>query len=503
MSLSQPVAGRSRNTEAARVFFPIPVDFDTQRESSAHPPTSPYSWKFALQLRIWSRTEGPKGSAARSVLSVLLWNSDEQGRTWLAIHAIMEHAGIGNERTVRKALDVLAKDGWVVIGRHTWATLTAEQIATGHKVPRRGDVGQAPNLYTVLSSPRQPSRPELPTRPNLLAPKETPVEQTHQQICLGGHQQICLGEPPADLPPDPYHLGSVSRMESGEGATRAPSTHLSSNAQGSKEDWGWLEAWNVLVDTHAEKTAKVYGVSPLRPDLKRDDRKAVAECLDGVAVELAATLRGRGIERELVQVRHDLASRVMALYFKRDNEHLRRVKHALRDLPREFHARIIEAKQAILRESYDAANVPRRTATLEAPAQGVKAEKAEQKTKSESAEKPLPVDVTRVHAGQVLEMLASASPKDDALVQRSRASELAPSKAVPVRPVAEPEQVQRPQAAADLAHGSQSMQRSMGRVGAPRWGDLAPVPTKLRRVSRLQVSEPEEAVESPEPHRRE
>ncbi len=52
--------------------------------------------------------------------------------------------------------------------------------------------------------------------------------------------------------------------------------------------------------------------------------------------------------------------RVMQLYFKRDNEHLRRVKHALRDLRREFHARITEAVQLMLRESQDTTK-PRQT----------------------------------------------------------------------------------------------------------------------------------------------
>jgi hypothetical protein len=36
------------------------------------------------------------------------------------------------------------------------------------------------------------------------------------------------------------------------------------------------------------------------------------------------------------------------------------------------------------------------------------------------------------------------------------------------------------------AKASQTVQRSIGRPGAPRWGALAPTPAKVRRVSRLQ-----------------
>lgn len=481
MNVSQPVAGRSRNVESARSFFPVPANSASSDESSAHLPTSAHGWKWTLHLRTWS-TEGPKGNAARSVLTVLLWNSDGTGRTWLGIPAIMSKSGIGNERTVRKALEVLTSGGWLQLTPQTWSSLSAEQLAVGRQAPRRGDVGQAPNLYTVLAGP-QTSTPKASTRPGLTRTTGNPAEQTPRQICRGGQEQIYRGGPGANLPPDPNPSGSES-LKVSEGATSAPSTHHFFQAQETKGDWGWLDAWNVLVQQHAEKTSAVYGVAPLPPDLKREDRRAVAECLDGTAAELAATLRARGMARELVQVRHELAARVVALYFKRDNEHLRRVKHALRDLPREFHARIIEAKQAILRESHDA-KVPRRTPELEQPARDVKAETAAKLTKSESAEKPsaesMPSNTAR-EARKLMEALGGAPSQ----------------KEPPTRPAA-PLHVEP--AAQDVADTALAVPRLVGRAGAPRWGALAPTPTKLRRVSRLQPSE--EAVESLEPHPRE
>jgi len=504
MNVSQPVAGRSRNVEAARAFLPAPVISATADASSPHPPTL-HGWKFALLLRIWSG-EGPKGNAARSVLTVLLWNSDGTGRTWLGIPAIMEKSGLGNERTVRRALEVLTNGGWLKLTPQTWSSLTAEQLAVGRKAPRRGDVGQAPNLYTVLASPSQTVTPEALTRPGLTRTTGSPVDETPRQICRGGQGQIGRGEPGADLPPDPNHLGSVSRMESAEGTLRAPNTHDFSKALEGKGDWDWLDAWNLLVHAHAEKTKAVYGVAPLPPDLKRDARQAVAECLDGTTVELAAKLRARGIEREFAQVRQDLAGRVMALYFKRDVEHLRRVKHALRDLPREFHARITEAMQAILQESHDA-KVPRRmpelVPELEQPAQGAKAETAAKLTKSDAAEKPLPESMpvtTAREARRLMEVLNSVPSREEPS-KSSKADHAPPSQ--PTRPTLPEWLVAAQEPAQDLPNASQAVQRSMGRVGAPRWGALPPAPTKIRRVSRLQLPEPDGATESTEPHPRE
>ena len=509
MNVTHSAAGRSRNVDSARAFFSVPANLDITGEPT--PSASVPGWKWSLHLRIWTG-EGPKGSAARSVLGVLLWNSDGQGRTWLGIPAITSKAGLGNERTARKALERLTAGGWITQTPQTWSSLTAEQLAVGRKVPRRGDVGQAPNLYTVLASPSRKVTPGLPTRPDFTRTTGSPVEETQGQICRGGREQIDQGEPVANLPPDPYPVGSISRMESEEGASPAPNTHLFSQAQGSQEGGAWLVAWNVLVHAHAEKTKTVYDVAPLPPDLKRDARQAVAECLDGTALDLAAKLRERGMERELVQVRQDLAARVMTLYFKRDNEHLRRVKHALRDLPREFHARIIEAKQLILRESHDEAKSLRQTVVLELEQTArPKVEKAAEVAKIEATEKPIPEAMpanTAREARRIIEALSATPSREEPSKPRKAEPTPRPTKAkLAEGHVAEgkPEQArtepQRP--GNDRATASQTVQRSIGRPGAPRWGALGPTPAKVRRVSRLQVAEVEDATENAEPHPRE
>jgi hypothetical protein len=267
-----------------------------------------------------------------------------------------------------------------------------------------------------------------------------------------------------------------------------------------------------LVHAHAEKTKAVYGVWPLPPDLKTDLKQAVAKSLDETAADLAAKLRERGMERELEQVRQDLAGRVMALYFKRDNKHLRGVKHALRDLPREFDARIIEARQAILLESYDAQS-PRQTPEpvleLKPPAQGPKAEKAAEVTKVEAVEKPMPVQAMREFSRRAIELVeANSSKAEPPAVARPVVEEPSPTRTKPVLPDWFIEDLERSrqkaqEPAQNLPDEPRTLQRSIGRPGAPRWGALAPTPTKIRRVSRLQSAEPEDATENVEPHPRE
>jgi nucleotide-binding universal stress UspA family protein len=218
------------------------------------------------------------------------------------------------------------------------------------------------------------------------------------------------------------------------------------------------------------------------------------------------------VERELEQVRQDLAGRVITLYFKHDSKHLQRVKHALRDLPREFDARLIDARQAILLESYDAQS-PRRTLEpvleLKPPAQGPKAEKAAEVVKSDAAEKLMPVEVTRELSRRAIELVeANSSKVEPPAVARPVVEEPSPTRTKPVLPdwfiedlEKSRQKAQRP--AQEHADEPRTVQRSIGRPGAPRWGALAPTPTKIRRVSRLQPSEPEDATENVEPHPRE
>lgn len=513
MNVTQPVAGRSRDVDAARAFFPVPVDIGTFDESSPTSSTSTYGWKFALQLRIWSG-DGPKGNAARSVLTALIWSSDRTGVTWLGIRAIMKKSGLGNERTVRKAIRELAHAGWLRLTPQTWSSLTEEQRAAGRTAPRRGDVGQAPNLYMVLAGPCQMATPEVPIRPGLASTTVFPVDETPRQICREGQEQIDQGRPGANLPLDPDPLGSESMKKSEENEREALGTHDFSKAQEGKGDWGWLESWQIVVQAHVAKTTSAYGLAPMEPDMKRGDRKALADCLDGASAEVTAKLRSRGIERELVEVRRELAERAMARYFRNDTPHLRKTKHALRDLPREWHARITDAMQAILRESYDKQPVRRPVVleheqTVERP----RVEKPADFASSAPTVKPMRLEETTAWAQNVQKLLEAQAPKD---VHRPKFAEPAapPStpRAKPVLPdwlVAEMEQehtrkqaqnspkTPEPSKSQDHPDESETIERTIGRPGAPRWGTLGPLPMRIRRVSRHQPEGTGEGCEPP------
>ncbi|HRI69654.1 MAG TPA: hypothetical protein PK156_35740 [Polyangium sp.] len=308
-----------------------------------------------------------------------------------------------------------------------------------------------------------------------------------------------------------------------------------------------LLSWDVLVEAHIEKTKTVYGLPPLPPDLKHADRKALAALLDGAAAEVHAQLHERtGLTHDIAEVRSDLAKRVMHLYFKNDNPHLRRVKHALRDLPREFHARLIEARQALLRESHDAAP-PRRVQleqpivhvdSVDKPVEETKQEQLEQpKESSTSTHKPAsmegvasadkPVNVapsktsepasppppnppstsvnTAREARKLLEALSVPSPQQE-LFKRPSAEVPKPTPLKrPVLPEWMQAELEQARASADKPAPArksfeqkpledkpssapprgQQVERPLGRSGAPRWGAVGPRPAKVRRAPKL------------------
>lgn len=531
MNISQDAASRSRSVDSC-AFSRKRVSHTTTNEGN--PPS--HSWIFALRRSVLSgKTE--LGSSAKLVLVTLLEHVDADGRTWVGIETLASDASIGSTQTVRSALQELAKRGWLQIVRQTWASLTSEQMAAGRKAPRRGDAGQAPNLYIVLDGCGNPASGHAgPGLARALASK-TPLDDP-PQILEGGPYQKQQGGPLPNLIGDQDPSDTGSKNGSVERPRRIdPRTHISSRSR--KTGGENLIGWDVLVEAHAEKTKAVYTLPPLPPDVKRDQRKALAEALEGAAVDVRAQLRSRtGVEHELDDVRRELAVRVMNLYFKRDNEHLRRVKHALRDLPREFHARLTEAMQTLLRESHDAAR-PRR-AHVQEPLERVDSvdkpvEIEPQKQPNPpipSADKPVEVGAsnelkrtasppqttsspsldTAREARRLLEMLNAPSPQQELFRPSSNVAQ-APTKqaksasaeheqapvqtSVPqdkpaqdkLAPERSSEKYFEPQQFEDKPSSPATrIERPLGRGGAPRWGSIVPrpttvaTPTKERRV---------------------
>ncbi|TKC94595.1 hypothetical protein [Polyangium fumosum] len=335
-------------------------------------------------------------------------------------------------------------------------------------------------------------------------------------------------------------MESGSRTES-DGREARPQQNTHGSKELRREERGWVEAWEVLVTAHAKQTKHVYGLPPLPPDLKREQREAMAECLDGAAVEISAKLHARGVKRDRVEVRHELAARVMKLYFKRKTPHLMQVRHALRDLPRELHARTTEAMAALLRESHDAAE-PRRSRpepaapeaqveqaraaamveqlcmTFAPPGQQRRIDREELDAEfgfaplkdagNPTQDEPEPVPVEPEQPQIVAETSAPPPPRE---VLREAGPQAAPCGPPPefrgwsphrpatprvtaaleqLRAALGPGLVPEPEAQAD-AEALAVAQRPLGRAGAPRWGAVGPRPAKVRRVL-PQLEEPEE-----------
>jgi len=517
MNISHAAASRTRSVESG-AFFPERVSHTTTNDPRLPSSPSPNGWKFSLVDRVWE-DGGPASVQARAVLAVLIRCADQDGQAWPGIRTLMRKTQIKTERTLQKALDELVRGKWLRIVRQTWASLTDVQTTAGKIAPRRGDIGQATNLYLVLDGRGRPAAPQALLGPGLARTSNGPStdEATLPQNDRGGLPQNDRGGPPANLHPDPDHNGSIPEEESAEpvASVPAPDTHISSEIR--KKSGVNLEAWDVLVEAHVEKTTAVYSLPPLRPDLRREQREDLATALDGAAAEVRAKLHARtGVEQAFVDVRRDLANRLIHLYFKNDSAHLRRVKHALRDLPREFHARLTEAMNAALRESIDA-TPPRRALVVPASDPVVHTDKPveiEPKTKPEStttrvesADKPTEValpkppervvhaDVARGARG-LLEALKASTPETKkpeepaktafVKLEEAQVSEDKPPKGAGEqdKPESMPSRTFEQQLSEDKPESTSRQERPLGRSGAPRWGAIGPRPTKGSSVQK-------------------
>ncbi|MDC3988691.1 helix-turn-helix domain-containing protein [Polyangium jinanense] len=508
------------------------------------------------------------------MLAQLVRHSDASGRCWMSARTIAAKVGVYNTRTVRAAVDELVKSGWLDATPMTWAQLAAEQRAAGRPVPRRGDVGQAPNLYTVRDGRGGPVTSEGRTPPTTTGPgivRIAPVAQgsTRTDVHMDIRTQAMVplaradepleraastsprkvpeggqgpksprdqgpkspGGPRAEEPHDLDPVESMSRMESGGREARPwQSTHGSKEVRG--EDRGWVKTWEVLATAHAEQTKHVYGLPPLPPDLKREQREAMAECLDGAAVEVCAKLRARGLERDRTELCRELAAQVMKLYFKRKTSHLVQTSHALRDLPRELHARMTEAMAALLRKSHDAtqprrprpeptapkapveqaraaATVTQLCMAFAPPGQQRRVDRHEleaglglaplEDAGSPTQDEPEPVPVEPEQPQIVASPPAPPPPLE---APREAGPQAAPCGPPPefrgwsphrsasprvtaaleqLRAALGPELVPEPEVPAE-AEALAVTQRPLGRAGAPRWGAVGPRPAKVRHA---------------------
>lgn len=466
---------------------------------------------------------------------------------WPGVKSLLRRAKIKTERTLQKALGELVRGGWLRIVSQTWASLTKIQTAAGRRAPRRGDIGQATNLYIVLDGPLKNDAPEAQSRPGLArtstrATRTDVSTETPLQISGGGPLQNDQGGPPANLHPDLDLEESLSKEEGEEREARSEQHTPRSSKVREEEDRRWFEAWKLLVAAHADRTKATFGLRPPKPDLKLEQREDMAECLIEAAAEVHAKILERtGIERDITDLQRDLAERVMKLYFARDVPYLRSVKYALRDLSRELHARMTEAMQALLRESNDAMSSRRvqleqppheppqlvETAdnpTPQEPPQLVEtADKPAVDKPTTTADKPIevatpapasvesqpapaPVNNAR-EAQRILELLKAQEDPFEQLVPRKVEAPPRKPKAAPSEQPSKPalpewfvEDLKRqreaikarvPDKPAPSLQPSTPIPGPLGRSGAPRWGAIGPRPAKVRTVPRRLTDDPE------------
>lgn len=512
MNLSHAAAGRARSVEPS-VFSRESVGYATRSEAAPHPPASPYAWKFALIKHIWT-DEGPRGMAASRLLEALVEYADADGRAWPGTQALLYKTKIKTDRTLQKALDTLVRGQWLRIVPQTWESLTKLQTAAGKPAPRRGDVGQATNLYIVLDGYGREFGSKVSGRPGLArtSKEESSVDNSRESLPQndgGSLPQNDRKGPPANLHPDPDHIEDLSKEESAERvAPIDQSTHISSKNPPQNETN--LEAWHVIVEAHAEKTKAVYRLSAPPPDVKRDACQALAKSLDEAAVDLHAKLQARtGVEHKFLDVRRTLAARVIELYFQNDCQHLRRVKYALRDLPREFFARLIDARRLVLLESHDA--TPPRRMPLEQPHERVEStdkpvEVVNPKTHERVSQKPPAPTNGALEARHIVETLNAKQQQEELFKpSKSEANEITQPTRLALREwlQAELEQARasvdkpaqdkpRPsKVEQDKPSSNPHVGRPLRRPGAPRWGAIGPRPTTARWVSKLTPDEVE------------
>lgn len=393
MNISRESASRSRSGESCA--FSDFVSRQTAIAASTDPPASPKAWIRPFRTRLLTE-ETDLSKSEVWILTTLLEYVDPDGRCWPSLDTIAQGARLSLQ-TARAALQTLEINGWLSIDPHTWTTLTQEQAALGRPIPGRDHGGQAPNLYVVLDGTHHlacnPARLRL-ARVALLSASPANSQGGPCEKPEGGPYEKPKGEPLVKVTDDLDHSEDRSKKVSVEQVSN--DTHTFSKSQ--KTDEGALEAWEVVAKAHDEKSISVHRVGSDDLGIKREIKCAVAKCLDGVALEVRATIHARtDIARDFADVRLELAKRVMALYFANTADHLRKTKHALRDLPLEFRARLIEARQALLRESHDAAE-PRRPALESSPTNRVSSDK--------------PAEIQPLERNSARELTSTAKPRE-------------------------------------------------------------------------------------------
>lgn len=509
MNLSQAVAGRSRNVDAAR-FFSHPredsslprEDSSTQGASTSNASVVALPWKSAIFGRIRGALRGQR----HHVMEALVRLSDATDATcWVAMATLAREARV-DIKTARKHVHALVNvGGFLRAEPMTWAQLCAHRRAAGRRVPHQDNDRNAPYLFTVLDGVgrRASALPEVERLPHFGArlgrpPRRvqgsrrpvTSEPKTRALVTDEGYQ-MCerrgLPHVVPELSVDPTDQEkSVLVPQAGTGIEEH--TFLISSSKGEGDPWH--EAWKAILEAYAVHYRGVYQASPPTPrQLKPDDPKEaggyLAEKAGGLAVRLNV------LEQEALRI---LADRTLAIWLKRKgtDDFLVRVSHPLWALCQDLPASVNEAFKALVSE-HAPPTVQKAPEKVEKPGASwaeIDAARREavqrfiggsSKPTSRPDLRPMPEKPANVSSPEIREV-ASPAP-----------NESGKGEPTPVRPKASrPAHPRRIEALPKLS-------RPESKRSGPRWGNVGPRPARMRHARAMKSTEHNAEPDEPDP----
>lgn len=289
-----------------------------------------WKWKNAYRDVIDS-PEGPDGKL-RGALCALIKMTDHKGRTWHSQASIAHFAGL-TERTLRRYLDELESQGWILSRKMTWAEIAVEQQALRLPPPRRDDPAQSPNLIVLAHNHRAAEEQfifRVAGGQNAHPPRPIDAAQALDNLA-------------DDL------LGSVIdnfNQEEGDPPKSSPRI-IFNEVKNEKETRGWEALCNAY-QAHYKRVYHARPTAKVADDLAVDLGGHVAD----IAEHLQARLSERGVAITLDASLERIADIAMRNWLNHTgNGYLRRVGHnmsALRlDLPKRARDALSEALQEL------------------------------------------------------------------------------------------------------------------------------------------------------------
>jgi Helix-turn-helix domain len=522
MNLSQAVSGRARNVNVTRDQSFLPQETGKQ---GTH--TSALPWKPAIFQRVRAALRG----ARHHVMEALVRLSGPDGQCWVSMATLAREARV-DIKTARKHVHALVQvGGFLRADSMTWAQLCANRRAAARPVPRTDNDRNAPYLFTVLDGVgrraselpegerlqrfvtrfgRPPRRAQVDRRPVTLEP------QTRDLVTREGYQ-IWQGRGLPNLVADSSDDPSDQEMSvhaPQSGACFEQHTFLVSASKGEGELW--QGAWNEVQDAYRKHYFRVYQGTPKSPrGLKPDDPREAGEYLTEKAQGLAVRLN---VPQEAAVKM--LADRALGIWLDRKGSggFLERESHPLRALCEEFPARVNEAFKALVREHFSSSipKAPEKLEKTEKPAVSwEEIDAARRKAKQEfdknfgapsrlisrpnlqpTPEKPADVSHAEIRVD------ASSTPNEPQKAENKG------NDAASDEPVTMPERASAPRPGLPrIVEALPALPRPESARSGPRWGEAGHRAVKMRRTwamnSTEQATEPEETIETLEPHPRE